>query len=307
VKAVVAARRGGPEVLELREVPEPLPGPGQALIRVLRSAVNFADLHSTQGRYAHSPEPPFIPGLEVAGYDAESGRSVLALVPSGGYAERVAADRLMTFDAEGLDLEQVGGAALVTLTSYYALRHVARLQEGETVLVLAAAGGLGSTSVQMARALGAGTVIGVASTDPKRRQALAQGADLALGYEDPFPPVDVVVDGVGGPASERALKAVRQMGRILMLGFASGTPPWIPDFTELRARNVGILAFSFGALRKAEPDRVAASAGPAFDLIRSGRVRPAPGITLPLDQASKAHRLLASRESTGKILLAPGG
>jgi NADPH2:quinone reductase len=305
MKAVVATRQGGPEVLELRDEPEPVADGDEVLVRVVRAGVNFADLHSTQGRYANSPPPPFIPGLEVSGHEVSSGRPVLALVPTGGYAEVVAADRRLTFDATGMDLEATGGALLVTLTAFYALTGVARLREGDHVLVHAAARGLGSTTVQMARALGAGRIIGVASTPEKRRFVVEQGADEAIGYEDPRPPVDVVVDGVGGEAAERSLGSVRHLGRMVLLGLSSGTEPRIPGFAEMRRRNVGAFGFSFGAFRAAEPDRVAATAGPALELLREGRVLPPVWRTVGLAEAAEAHRLLGGRESMGKILLAP--
>ena len=161
MRAIVAVRIGGPEVLELQDVPKPEPGPGQVLIKVHRAGVNFADLSSTQGKYAQAPPPPFVPGLEVSGTD-QSGRPVIAIVGSGGYAEYVTAD--FAWDAEGLDLDDAAGYSLAGLTAYYALRHVGRLQQGETVLITAAAGGVGSSSIQVARALGAGRVIAIAGS-----------------------------------------------------------------------------------------------------------------------------------------------
>lgn len=138
MRAIVAERIGGPEVMALREVPEPEPE-GRVLIEVASAGVNFADASSTLGKYAASPPPPFIPGLEVAGTDP-SGRPVLALLVSGGYAERVAADPGFVFDAEGVDLGQAGGSLLVSFTAYLGLHRMARLRPGETVLVTAAAG-----------------------------------------------------------------------------------------------------------------------------------------------------------------------
>ncbi len=305
MRAVVAVRKGGPEVLELRQQPEPTAGPDQVLIRVAAAGVNFADLLSIRGEYASAPPPPFIPGLEVSGYEVSSRRPVMALVPFGGYAELVAADPRLTFDAQGLDLQKAAGYPLVSLTAYYALREVARMREGETVLVMPGAGGLGSASIQTARALGAGQIIAIASTHLKRAFALEQGADRAIGYDDPIPPVDVVIDGVGGDPFRRALEAVRPLGRMVLLGMASGQAPQIPSLAELRRRLVGMMAFSFGAFRTADPDRVAATAPAAVDLIRRGKVRPATGRTLPLPEAAEAHRLLASRETTGKLILVP--
>ncbi|MGH7902983.1 MAG: zinc-binding dehydrogenase [Candidatus Dormibacteraceae bacterium] len=304
MRAIVALRRGGPEVMELREQPDPVPAPGQVLIRVASAGVNFADVHSIGGHYAAAPEPPFIPGLEVAGTDPQ-GRPVTALVTSGGYAELVAADAALVFPAAGDDLSRAGGDLLVTLTSYFALAEAARLRPGESVLVTAAAGGLGSTCIQVARALGAGRVIGMASTPEKRRLALEQGADEAIGYQDPIPAVDVAVESVGGEVFDRCLAAVRPLGRIIPLGASSGEPPSVADWDGLRRRNVIVAPISFGMYRRNHPELVAAQAGPAIEMLRSGRVRPPVSRGLPLVEAELAHRLLTSRQTTGKLLLVP--
>ena len=235
---MVAPRLGGPEVLELKDVEEPRPGSDQVVIEVVRAGINFADLLSISGRYPAAPPPPFIPGLEVSGIEAESGRAVMALIRSGGFAEKVTAEKRFVFDAGGLDLALAGGWPLVTTTAYCGLAEMARLRSGETVLVTAAAGGLGSTCVQVAKALGAGRVVGMASTAEKREFALRQGADDALGYEDPIPPVDVVLDGVGGTVFERVLSAVRPLGRIVLFGASSGQVPQIPSFDALRRRTL---------------------------------------------------------------------
>lgn len=303
MRAIVATRVGGPEVLELRDVPEP--GGDGVRIRVASAGVNFADALSTRGQYAASPPPPFIPGMEVAGTEVGSGRPVLALLTSGGYAEVAEADPRFVFDGGDLDLRTAGGDLLVTLTAYYALAEMARLRAGETVLVTAGAGGLGTTVIQVARALGAGRVVAVASTEEKRRFALDHGADAAIGYDDDPPRSELVFDSVGGPGVARLLDAIPHLGRILLIGASSGTPPEIPTFDALRRRNVGILCFSFGMLRRGDPDRVARTAAAAVDLLRSGKVRMAIGRELPLDQAGEAHRLLTGRATVGKIVLVP--
>ena len=305
MKAMVAARLGGPEVPELRDVEDPRPGPNEVLIDVVRAGINFADLLSLSGRYAAAPPPPFTPGLEVSGTEAGSGRPVVALVGTGGFAEKVVAGRSFVFDAGGLDLELAGGWPLVTITAYCGLVEMARLRAGETVLVTAAAGGLGSTSVQVAKALGAGLVVGMASTPEKRDFALRHGADEAIGYEDPIPPVDVVVDGVGATVFERALAAVRPLGRVVLFGASSGQMPEIPSFDALRRRNVGILPFSFGMLRASDAERTAELGRAAVDLLRSGRVAPPIGRTFALAEAGQALEMLSSRQTMGKLLLAP--
>jgi NADPH:quinone reductase len=305
MKALVAAMLGGPEVLELRDVEDPRPGPNEVVVKVTRAGVNFADLLSVGGRYAAAPPPPFTPGLEVSGVEGAIGRPVLALVSTGGFAQKVVADKRFVFDAGGMDLEAAGGWPLVAMTAFCALSEMARLREGETVLVAAAAGGLGSTTVQVAKALGAGRVIGMASTEEKRAFAIRQGADDAIGYDDLIPPIDIVVDGVGGPVFERTLSAVRPLGRMVLLGASSGQVPEIPSFDFLRRRNIGILPFSVGMLRASDPERAADLANRAVSLLRSKRVAPPIWRTFPLAEGARALAMLGSRQTMGKLLLAP--
>jgi NADPH:quinone reductase len=303
MRAIVATRLGGPEVLELEDVPEPEARPGQVLIKVHRAGVNFADLSSTLGRYAMAPPPPFIPGLEVSGHNVVTGEPVFAIVPSGGYAELVAAD--FAWSAEGLDLDDAAGYPLVGLTAFYALRHVGRVLPGETVLVTAAAGGVGSSTIQVARALGAGRVIGIASTPEKRARALEMGADEAIGYEDPIPgPVDVMVDMVGGDIFQRAVEAMAPFGRMVFIGSTSGQVQQIPSVAELRMLAVGVLPFSMGAIRGRHAELFAKTSAEGIELMRSGALRPPIGQVLPLAEAAEAHRLLGSRATMGKVLLA---
>ena len=307
MRAIVATVLGGPEVLELQEVAEPVAGPGEVLIRVHRAGINFADIASIKGTYAQAPKPPFVPGLEVSGHEVLSGRPVAAIVASGGYADVVAADRRMTWDAEGLDLDEAAGWPLVTQTAYHALAHMARLREGDVVLVTAAAGGLGSALVMTARALGAGRVIGVASTDEKRRRVLALGADEAIAYDAAVPPADILVDTVGGEGFAGLLAALRPFGRAVLLGSTSGAAQEIPGVGPLRLKGIGVMPFSLGAYRAGHPDAFAATAAAGWQLARSGQVRPPVGAVHQLADAGAALHALASRATTGKLLLAVGG
>jgi NADPH2:quinone reductase len=302
MRAIVATRIGGPEVLELQDVPAPEAGPGEVLIKVHRAGVNFADLSATRGNYAQAPPPPFVPGLEVSGHD-QSGRPVFAIVGGGGYAEFVRAD--FAWDAGGLDLDDAAGYPLAGLTAFYALRHVGRLQPGETVLVTAAAGGVGSSAIQVARALGAGRVIGIAGSAEKQARALKLGADAAIGYQDSIPgPVDVMVDMVGGDVFQKAVDAMAPFGRMVCIGAASGQVQQIPGVGELRVRGVGVLPFSMGALRARDPDLFFKTSAEGIELIRSGALCPPIGQVFPLAEAAEAHRQLANRGTMGKVLLA---
>ncbi len=172
------------------------------------------------------------------------------------------------------------------------------------MLVTAAAGGIGTAAIQTARALGAAQVIGIASTPEKRDFAREVGADIAIGYDDDVPePLDVVVDTVGASTFRKLLALVRPLGRMVLIGSSSGEVQEIPSVGDLRVRAVGIFPFSLGAIRANHPDLFAERAAPAVDLIRQGKVRPPVGRVLPLVQAAQAHRLMASRQSMGKILL----
>jgi NADPH:quinone reductase len=304
MRAVVATQHGGPAVLAVREVPEPRPGPGEILVRVASAGINFSDLGAIAGTYP-GPPPPFVPGIEVAGHEVTSGRPVVALLDAGGYAEVALAKERLTFAADGLDLAEAGGYPLALLAAYFGLVRAAKLQPGESVLVLAAGGALGSTTIQVARALGAGRVIAVASTDEKRRVAIDLGADEALSYSDELPSADIVVDGVGGEAFLAGYRAAHRFGRVLTVGASAGVPPQLPSFQELRERSVAIVPFSFKALRAAEPDYVARTAPAALDLVRRGDVVPLIGGAVPLEQAQDALGLLAGRASVGKLLLVP--
>ncbi|HEY8647259.1 MAG TPA: zinc-binding dehydrogenase, partial [Gaiellaceae bacterium] len=250
----------------MREVDDAKPIEGQIAIRVVSAGINFSDLGTIAGTYP-GPRVPFVPGIEVAGHEISTGRPVVALVESGGYGEIALADERLVLSAEGLDLTEAGGYPLALLAAYFGLVRAARLERGETVLVLAAGGALGSTAVQVARALGAARVVAVASSEEKRQVALDLGADDAVPYSDALPPADVVVDGVGGEAFLQGYRAARRFGRVLTLGASAGAPPALPSFQELRERSVAIVPFSFKALRGAEPAYVAEAAPAALDLV----------------------------------------
>lgn len=308
MRAIVAGRLGGPEVLELQEIPDPKPAPGQVLIKVFRAGVNFADLASTQGRYREAPPPPFVPGLELSGTEIATGRPVIAVVPSGAYAEMVAADNRMVFDAEGLDPGLAAGYPITGLTAYFALAELARIRKGETVLVTGAAGGVGTAIIQCARALGAGRVVGMASTPEKRNFAMNAGADLAIGYDDEVPfPLDIVVDTIGEGAFKALLPLVRPMGRVVLVGSTSGEVQKIPTVGELRIMAVGVFALSLGAFRSNDPDLFAMRAASALELVRRGKIQVSIGEVLPLSDAAEAHRMLAERRAMGKIVVDVSG
>ena len=293
--------------LELREVPDPEPADGQVLVDVRAAGVNYADVLIREGRYPQPPPLPFVPGSEIAGA-TRAGRRVLAFVRAGGggYAEKAVADAEWLFDLpDGATFEE-GAAFLMTfLTAWLPLTRQARLGEGSRVLVTAAAGGVGSAGVQVARALGA-EVVGAVGSDEKRAVVLGLGAVEVVTYDDVagIEPVDVILDQVGGELFAAGIKLLRPLGTLVGIGFAGGA--WPPlDPALLVGRNVSAAGFYLGRFMKLRPDVVRAAALELLDLWSDGRIRPVVGATYPLADADEALRLIADRRSTGKVVLVP--
>jgi NADPH:quinone reductase len=306
VKAIVLRETGATDRLELEEVPDPEPGDGQVLLRVRAAGVNFADVLVRQGRYPQPPQLPAILGSEVAG--EVDGRRVMALPrrDGGGYAELVAVDEQFVVPLpEHASFEEGASFLLTFLTAWIPLTRLVRAGPGTTVLVHAAAGGVGSASVQVARHLGA-RVVATASTDEKRRLALELGASEAFGYDEFADAVraDVVLDTVGGEIFERSLAVLEPLGTVVAIGYAGGW--WKPlDPAPLVGRNVGVIGFYLGRLTRLRPDVVGEAIGEVVGLWREGAFRPVVGATFPLAQAAEAHRLIEERRSVGKVVLVP--
>jgi NADPH2:quinone reductase len=322
MRAIVCPRLGGPEVLELRDLPVPEPGPGEVRLAVHAAGVNFADTLMIQGRYQERVPPPFVPGLEIAGTvealgpglaDLTVGQRALALLDKGAFAERaVAAAGDVVPIPDNLDLATAAGFAITYGTAYGALAWRAGLGTGETLLVHGAAGGVGLATVECGRALGA-TVIATARGAGRAAVAAAHGADHALDSEDPALAdtlkeltagrgVDVVVDPVGGAVFDASLKALAWEGRIVSVGFASGTVPQIPA-NRLLVKNVGVLGFYWGSYRRRDPARLRAAFAALFGWCEIGAIRPEIATRMPLARAGDALRLLLERGTTGKIVL----
>jgi NADPH2:quinone reductase len=305
VRAVVLSETGGPERLELREVPEPAPEQGSALVRVRAAGINFLDVLVRQGRYPQAPPLPAVPGAEVAG--EIDGRRVIGFTGnSGGYAEQALVDErwLVPLPEKASFVE--GASFLMTfLTVWLPLTRQVTVRPGSTVLVHAAAGGVGSAAVQVARYLGA-RVVATASTDEKRTVARDLGADEAYGYDDFAERVraDVVVDPVGGNVFSTSLTTLKPLGVIVAIGYAGGL--W-EDLNPalLVGRNIGVEGFYLGRLMAREPGLVREAIDEIVPLWESGAFRPLVGAEYPLEQAADAHRLIEERRSTGKVVLVP--
>ena len=328
MRAIVVSEFGGPEVLSMREVPTPEPGPGQVAIQVAYAGVNYAETMARRGGL-HSGLLPFIPGLEVAGHiralgegveGLAVGQPVAAFTMSGGYAEVALAQAILTFPLDGaggtIDLTTAAGFPTIVPTAYDLLVRVARLQRGESVLIHAAAGGVGIIAGQIARHLGAGLIIGTVSSLKKATYARAFGYDQVILRDDFLQGVrgltsgrgvDIVLEGVGEPARSQSLSILAPFGRLVIFGNTSdsvGRPQDIPLTPgAFLTENKAIMGYSIGSLSSSAPHLVAATARQTLDLIAHSQVKIDITDILPLEQAGEAHRRLESRETTGKLLL----
>jgi len=292
--------------LSVAEVPEPEPGDGQVVVDVRAAGVNYADVLIRAGRYPQPPPLPYVPGSEIAGETSE-GRRVIGFVREGGggYAERALVDGEWVFDLpEGASFEEGAAFLLAFLTAWMPLTRQVRVGHGSRVLVTAAAGGVGSAGVQVARALG-GSVVGAVGSAEKLEQVRELGAE-AVTYEQigDLEPFDVVLDQVGGDLFATCLGRLRPLGTLVGIGFAGGA--WQPvDPALLVGRNVSVAGFYLGRLMKLRPELVRDAALELLDRWSAGDVAPVVGATYPLADADAALRLVADRRSTGKVVLVP--
>ena len=320
MRAVVCHAWADLDALAIEEVPAPVPGEGEVLIEVRAAGVNFADLLIVKGEYQHKPPFPFSPGAEAAGVvsavgagvtSVEVGQRVLAMLDHGGYAEQaVARGHEVTPIPDGMDFETAATFPVVYATSHLALGHRARLKPGEVLLVHGASGGVGLTAVEVGKAMGA-TVIASASSAEKLEVARAHGADHLINYaeEDIRERVltltggaDVVYDPVGGDAFNASLRCINPGGRILVIGFASGTIPQIPA-NHLLVKDASALGFSLTQLRQHHPEAVQASMRELLSWVEQGRLHPLVSSTVPFEVFADAMRLLRDRRSTGKVAI----
>jgi NADPH2:quinone reductase len=304
LKAVLLRETGGPEKLELTDVPDPEPGEGEVVLCVRAAGINFLDVLVRQGRYAQQPELPLVPGVEIAG--EVDGRRVIALPSEGGYAElaRVRAESLVPLP-DGATFEEGASFLMAFLTVYVPLTRQVRFDQGATVLVHAAAGGVGSAAVQLAKHYGC-HVVATASSEQKRAFARELGADETYGYDEFAEQVraDVVLDPVGGELVSPSLNVLKPLGSFVALGYAGGFWQEVNP-ALLVGRNIGLLGFYLGRLMRFAPDVVRAATEELLQLWHNGAVKPVVGATFPLAQAGDAQRLIEERKSMGKVVLVP--
>lgn len=321
MRAAVVTGLDGPEAVRVEELPEPRPGPGDVLIDVHRAGVAFPDLLMTRGLYQTRPEPPFAPGMEVAGVVVSSpegsvlapGDPVAAFCGSGGHAQRVACPAEWVFPMPAdMSFDVAAAATLNYLTAIFALEHRGGLAQGEVVLVHGASGGLGTASIQVAAAAGA-RVIAVVADAARRggpaRQAGAHEVVDADGFKDAARDltggrgVDVVVDPVGGDRFTDSLRSLAPEGRVLVLGFTAGDIPQV-KVNRLLLGNIGVLGVAVVEYWRGHPESPAHLWRRLVQLWEAGAVRPPIEAVLPLEAAADALRRIEERRVAGKIVLA---
>lgn len=320
MRAIQITEFGGPEVLQFAEVPDPVPGEGEVLITVSRAGLNYADTHQAENSYLAKAKLPMIPGGEVVGTTAD-GRRVVALTSSGGYAEKALAHAGATFDVpDGVDDLTALSLIVQGATAWLLLRKSTHLEAGESVVVHAAAGGVGTIAVQLAKLWGAGRVIATASSDDKRKLALDLGADVAVDSraEDMTAAlieanegqrVDVVLDMTGGATTDQSLAALATFGRLAFYGMASRQAPQPVELRSLLLHSTTVAGMWLPhalKVRDAEHGTLAHRAmAELFSLVVDGKLKAVPGGEYGLSEARQAHEDLRSRKTTGKLVLDP--
>ena len=285
-------------------MPDPV-ADGKALVHVRAAGVNFADVMVRRGHYPQMPELPAVIGSEIAG-ELEDGTRVMALTGGGGYAELAAVDRAQIVPLPDNASFAEGAAFLLAfLTAYIPLTRQARVRPGSVVLVYAAAGGVGSAAIQVARSLGARVIAAVGSS-AKLEVCRSLGAEEAYVYDELPEDIgaDVVIDPVGGELFASSFARLRPLGTVIAIGSAAGA--WAPiEPARLVGRNVGLAGFYLGRLLRLEPELVGQAVGELLGLWQTGALKPLVGVELPLTEVEQAHALVESRQSVGKVVLLP--
>jgi NADPH2:quinone reductase len=322
MKAVVCEAFGGPEVLALREVPDPpAPGLGELQVRIQARGVQYVDVLMLAGKYQFRPEPPFVPGSEGAGEVVAVGPGVGTFKPGDRVMSR---HRLGAFAQSGnskaedcdlvpsaMSLEEAAVFRNVYHTAYHALLQRGRLKAGEWVLIHGAAGGIGLPAIQIAKLYGA-HVIATASTGEKRAVCLEEGADHAIDYRSGFRDqvmdltggrgVDIVYDPVNGPTFEESLRCLAWGGRILILGFLGGAPaPARSNY--LLIKGIEAIGVRIGGLNEAHPEIAASNIKTLIELAAQGKLKPRIWRRFPLERAADAVQALIDRQVIGKAVL----
>ena len=322
VRAIVVEQFGSTDNMKYTDVEIPSIHSKQVLIRVKTTSVNFADIKARLGNKGQG-KLPFIPGLEASGVieqvgdkvtSLHVGQRVLAFPANGSYAEYIVADESLTFAIpESISFDVAGASGIVSFLSYKILVDIARLQDGDQVLIHSASGGVGTTATQMAKVLGARTIIGTVGHEAKIPVALEAGADHVLCYANGDfsetvydltngEKVNIILDSIGGGITEQSIKCLAHYGRLVVFGNSSG------KYGQLHAKDLhascrSVLGYSLGTTRKERPEDLQETALQVFRMLEDGQINIKISERFPLSEAAAAHQLVESRESTGKVLL----
>jgi len=324
MKAVVCEAWGAPDTLSVKELQDPQPGPGQVVIDVQAAGVNFPDVLIVQGKYQFKPELPFIPGSEVSGIIRQTaddvttfkaGDKVIAFVPTGGFGQQLLApvQALIPMPPD-MDFDTAAAITLTYGTSYHAIVDRAKLESGENMLILGAAGGVGLAAIEIGKALGA-RIIACASTDEKLEVCRQHGADMLINYsrEDLREAVkaatggkgpDVIYDPVGGEYAEPAFRSIGWGGRYLVVGFANGEIPKLPlNLTLLKGAS--LMGVFWGEFTKRDPKGNMKNMRQLLQWLQEGKIKPRISARYKLGDAAQALNDLAARRVTGKVVVLP--
>ncbi len=336
MRAYLLTRHGSPDVLRIHDLPDPEPGPGEVAVRVRAIGINYAEVLSRKGLYGWAPKLPYVPGMEAAGRieavgagvsEEHVGEEVLVGAQYGAYAERIVVPASQALPAPpGYSLEESAAFAVNYLTAWVSLVEMARLRPTDRVLVSAAAGGVGTAAVQIARAFGC-RVVGMAGSDDKLERVRALGADATVNYRSPdFPrrleeavggrAIDVALEFVGGEVFRRSMASLAPFGRLVVAGYASmDLKRWNPvtwwrtwrdaprvNVMKLAEASTGLLATHVGYLLP-DVDRLRRVWQELTAFVEEHGIRPVVGSTFPFHELPDAHRFMESRRSVGKIVV----
>lgn len=322
MKAVQCTSYGPPENLEFNDIDDPVAGKGDVLIGIHATGLNFPDTLQIAGKYQFQPPFPFTPSSEVAGVieavgegvtDVAVGDRVMAMIGVGGMAEKVACPvAAITKIPDSMDFTAASGFGMIYGTSYHALKQRANLQPGETLLVLGASGGVGYAAVEIGKAMGA-RVIAAASTDEKLAVAKKAGADELINYGDGQLKdkvkkltggvgADVIYDPVGGDLFDQSARCINWKGRLLVIGFASGTIPKYPTNLAL-LKGCDLVGVFWGDFRRREPEVHDQNTEELFALYDEGKLKPLVSQIFPLDKYVDALNVFVNRQAVGKIVI----
>ena len=325
MKAILCKEYGGPEKLIIGDTDSPIPEPDQVVVDVYAASINFPDTLQIQGKYQFQPPMPFTPGSEVGGVvshvgsevsNLKVGDRVMAVSTIGGMAEQVCCNASSVRKIpDNMDFNTAAGFAMVYTTSYHALKQRARIQPGETLLVLGASGGVGLATVELGKAMGA-KVIAAASSAEKLAVAKEAGADELINYaEEPLKDavkklthskgVDVIYDPVGGDFTEQALRAMAWNGRHLIIGFAAGEIPKIPANLTL-LKGCSVVGVFWGSFTQREPEASAQNMMELMKLYAEGKIDPKISAVYDFEDYASALGALTERKATGKVVLKVG-